>query len=191
MREHLKNVKNEYLSTQGLNNSKTKEVSTENHLKQLADREDGRIKVDIEKLKREAAELAAKENSTQNSIFKTKEKLESLKKDLELGKEQLEQWLIATQQKEQDAKMLELYTRADEKRIKELTLQLEKLTKEVKVKQNHLDAEVTETRAAQIELDKTSIEFKNLHSERQELIQQWEDTITGNANPELFNHSLS
>ncbi len=33
-------------------------------------------------------------------------------------------------------------------------------------------------RAAQIELDKTAIEFTNLHRERQDLLAQWEETIS-------------
>jgi hypothetical protein len=36
---------------------------------------------------------------------------------------------------------------------------------------------VTETRAGQIELDKTSEEFRKMHKERQDLLAQWEDTI--------------
>lgn len=40
-----------------------------------------------------------------------------------------------------------------------------------------LEEEVTETRTAQIELDKTAVEFKNLHRERQEVLKQWEEAI--------------
>jgi chromosome segregation ATPase len=51
------------------------------------------------------------------------------------------------------------------------------LTKEVKLKEAQVESEVTETRAAQIELDKTGVEFRNLHKERQNLLHQWEETI--------------
>ena len=50
-----------------------------------------------------------------------------------------------------------------------MTLQIEKLTVEVARKANELEQEVTETQAAQIELDKTAEEFKRLHQERHEL----------------------
>jgi coiled-coil domain-containing protein 39 len=36
---------------------------------------------------------------------------------------------------------------------------------------------VTETQAAQIELNKTAEDFKSLHKERQELVGQWEGAI--------------
>ena len=44
-------------------------------------------------------------------------------------------------------------------------------------KQNELEKEVTDTKAAQIELDKTAEEFKRLHNERHELYLQWEETL--------------
>ena len=54
---------------------------------------------------------------------------------------------------------LEKYRRADEAKIKELTLNIEKLTVEVAKKAGELEKEVTETQAAQIELDKTAEDF--------------------------------
>lgn len=44
-------------------------------------------------------------------------------------------------------------------------------------KKSQLDAEVTETQTAQIELDRTAEEFRALHHERQQLVKQWEEAI--------------
>jgi len=44
-------------------------------------------------------------------------------------------------------------------------------------KQNELEQEITETQAAQIELDKTAEEFKKHHEERHKLYQQWEEAL--------------
>jgi len=44
------------------------------------------------------------------------------------NQEELEQWALAARQKEEDNLTLEKYRRADEAKIKELTLQIEKLT---------------------------------------------------------------
>lgn len=57
MKDHLKNVRIEYQNTQQLNVSRHKEVETERHLKQLADRESGKSRVEIDKLKKETNEL--------------------------------------------------------------------------------------------------------------------------------------
>ena len=51
------------------------------------------------------------------------------------------------------------------------------MTIEVGHKCKQLEQEVTETQAAQIELDKTAEEFKRLHQERHQLYLQWQDTV--------------
>ena len=50
---------------------------------------------------------------------------------------------------------------------------------QVQVQRKAVADEVTETQAAQIELDTTAEEFRNLHKERQQLLAQWDDTIQG------------
>ena len=102
----------------------------------------------------------------------------------------MEQWALAARQKEEDNLTLEKFRRADEAKIKELTLQIEKLTIEVARKANELEQEVTETQAAQIELDKTAEEFKRLHQERHELYLQWQDTVENSRRrDELINET--
>jgi chromosome segregation ATPase len=61
------------------------------------------------------------------------------------NQEELEQWALAARQKEEDNLTLEKYRRADEAKIKELTLNIEKLTVEVANKSKELAKEVTET----------------------------------------------
>lgn len=64
------------------------------------------------------------------------------------NQEELEQWALAARQKEEDNLTLEKYRRADEAKIKELTLNIEKLTVEVAGKSKELEKEVTETQAS-------------------------------------------
>jgi len=97
--------------------------------------------------------------------------------EMNWNQEELEQWALAARQKEEDNLTLEKYRRSDEAKIKELTLQIEKLTIEVARKCKELENEVTETQAAQIELDKTAEEFRRLHQERHELYLQWQETV--------------
>lgn len=47
--------------------------------------------------------------------------------------------------------------------MKDLSLQLEKMLAAVQKKRSELEDEVTETQAAQIELDKTAEDFRKLH----------------------------
>ena len=66
---------------------------------------------------------------------------------------------------------------ADEAKINQLALQIEKLTKRDLEIQAQVEAEATETSSRQIELDRTAEEFRVLHAERQKLVQQWKETI--------------
>ena len=81
---------------------------------------------------------------------------------------------------------LEKYKRADDAKVKELTLQIEKLTIEVARKGKELEFEVTETQASQIELDKTAEEFKRLNSERHQIYLQLQDTLDNSNQREVL-----
>ena len=67
---------------------------------------------------------------------------------------------------------------ADEAKMKDLALQLEKMQAAVQKKRAELEDEVTETQAAQIELDKTADDFRKMHKERSDLVSQWEAAVS-------------
>ena len=79
MTEHLKNVKQELAHTQRLLEAKTKEVQTEDHLKQLAEREAGRIRQESKRLETQADLIQDQLNAVQSGIFKGSEKVEQFK----------------------------------------------------------------------------------------------------------------
>ncbi|ETW04915.1 hypothetical protein H310_04017 [Aphanomyces invadans] len=177
MDEHLKNVKQELTNTQSLQNSKLKEISTEEHLRQVSDREAGRVKQELKRLEVEYNEVENKLNAIQNFLFKGNEDMDNFKMQMNWNQDEMEQWAMAAKQKEDDNLALEKYTRADDSRIKELTLEIEKLTKTLQTQKQLVENEATETQAKQIELDKTAEEFRSMHEERQKLVQQWQSTI--------------
>ncbi|PRP87361.1 hypothetical protein PROFUN_01623 [Planoprotostelium fungivorum] len=177
MKEHLKNVNTELSNTQSLQTAKANETKSEERLQKLYDREKGKLKADIDKLSQRHVEYQDREKTLQNAIVQAQEKFENFRSQLKMGKEQLEQWAIAKKQKEDDTLVMLRYAHSDDIRIKELNMQVSKLTKEAKIAEGRLEAEVTETRAAQIELDKTGEEFKNLQREREQLLFQWEEAI--------------
>ncbi|KAG7375945.1 Coiled-coil domain-containing protein 39 [Phytophthora pseudosyringae] len=177
MTEHLKNVQQELLHTQALHGAKLKEVASEEHMRQLAQREIGRVAQEAKALDAEAAELERKLAGLQGSLFKGNEAMDAFKLQMNWNQDEMEQWAVAARQKDEDAMALERYRRADESRIKELTLALEKLTQQLARAQREVDDEATETQAKQIELDKTAEEFRSLHAERAKLVTQWQSTL--------------
>merc|ERR1712008_134124 len=116
-------------------------------------------------------------NSLSNERMRCNEKLDQYKLELNWNQEELEQWAVATRQKEEDELVLERYRRADDSKVRELTLAIEKLTIENDSRRKELADQVTETQARQIEMDKTAELFRQLHDERKKLIQQWEESV--------------
>ncbi|GIL44733.1 hypothetical protein Vafri_2248 [Volvox africanus] len=177
MDEHLKNVQQELKYTQTRVEAKNKEIESEKHLTSMAEREASRIRKDVTKMTNERAELADKINSLQNQIYKNSEKLDQFKMLMNWNQEELEQWALAERQKAEDNAALEKYRHADDAKVKELTLQLERVSKQVVGRKEDLESEVVETQAAQIQLDKAAEDFRKLHIERQDLIRQWEEAV--------------
>ena len=57
--------------------------------------------------------------------------MDAFKLQMNWNQEEIEQWALAAKQKEEDTLALQKYSRADEVKIKEMNLNLEKLTKNV------------------------------------------------------------
>merc|ERR1719313_2380734 len=177
MTEHLTNVQHELVSTQQLVDGKKKEVDTEEHMEALAKRQIGRLVAEMRRLKGLVEDYQDRTNSSQNEIFRGNEKLDQFKLQMNWNQEELEQWSLAARQKEEDELTLEKYRRADEAKTRELMLAQEQLTVENAKKKKALGDEVTETQAAQIEMDKTAEQFRGLHQDRKKLIAQWEEAV--------------
>ncbi|KAL3896675.1 MAG: hypothetical protein SGCHY_003920 [Lobulomycetales sp.] len=177
MRAHMKNVQQEYVHTQALYDAKSRQIETEDHLKLLAEREAGRLENEIKRKSEEDENTQTQLTVVQSNIYKTSEQIENLRAELKFSKEELEEWARVQTEKEDDTLALLKYSKEDSAKIKQLGLTIEKLMHDVHKKKASLNAEVTETQVSQIELDKTTNEFKRLHQERQALIGQWESAI--------------
>ncbi|KAM4605003.1 coiled-coil domain-containing protein 39 [Polymixia lowei] len=177
MSHHLKHVIQELSHTQAMCRIKERETVSEKHFKALAERETGRLRQESGKLQNELGFLREKKNTQENNIFKATQKLEELRSQLNWDQQTLDAWLEESARKDEDTMAVVKYAQQDERRIKSLTLAIERKTLEANQKRKALDNEMTETVSAQIGLDKTAENFRQAHLERQELIRQWENTI--------------
>ena len=177
MLDHLGNVKAEIVNTQSLFDAKRREIESEDHMAQLAERERGRILQKIAQIKVLQSESQEKCDAVQNRIFQGNLRMDEFKAAMNFNQEELEQWDLARKQKEDDGVVVQKYSKADEGKLKDLNLQVEKLSKEVQHMRNDLESEITETRSSQIELDKTAEDYRQLHHERAYLLSQWEEAV--------------
>lgn len=177
MKGHFKNVQQELDHTNELNVSKTAEMKTEKHLRQLTSRAVGQNRAETKKLQLDLEKVQDELSLVQSNIHKSNEKMDEFKMKMNWNQEELERWATAAKQKEDDTYALEKYTRADESKIRDTNLMIEHLTKEKMKKATILDNERLETLTKQIELDRIAEEFKKLHIDRQELVSRWQDAI--------------
>ena len=137
------------------------------HTIEVIKRQRGKVKSQRKNLEKEELTLQDRFNTLQQNIAKVNEKMDTYKLDMKNILEELEQWALAARQKERDKLNIEKYYRHDELKVKDTMLQKERLTQDVNNRMKELEKEVTETQAAQIEIDKTTIELRKLQAERQ------------------------
>ncbi|NXU16150.1 CCD39 protein, partial [Pardalotus punctatus] len=177
MTSYLKNMRQEINFCQSLYKAKENEIETERHFKAIAERECGRLKNDIKRLKDEITSLRQKKNIQENTIKKNTKKVENLKQQMNCDEGLLESWIKELNRSDNDAIAIQKYAQEDEGKLGALTIQIEKLTMEANQKRRALDNELTETITAQMELDRAAEDFRRVHQERQEVIRQWENAI--------------
>jgi chromosome segregation ATPase len=177
MNDHLGNVKAEIINTQALYEAKRRQVESEDHMCQLAERERGRLRQHLGQLQERQTLLQEKLDAVQNRIFQGNLRMDEFKAAMNFNQEELEQWDLARKQKEDDALVIERYTKADDAKVRELNFEVEKLSRHVQKMHLELEEEMTTTRGTQMELDKTAEDYRQLHHERQYLLTQWEDAV--------------
>ena len=170
LKEHTASVENQVKNREKMVDEMTKNANTQAHTIEVIKRQIGKVKSQRKNLENEELTLQERFNTLQQNIAKANEKMDTYKLDMKNILEELEQWALAARQKEGDKLNIEKYYRHDELKVKDTMLQIERLTQDVNNRMHELEKEVTETQAAQIEMDKTTIELKNLQQERQELL---------------------
>jgi len=176
MSEHLKNVQAERVHSQQMLDAKDRDVQTEQHLKQLAEREAGRVTTDVSTLESSIRSTQDHLSTLQNNAFVANEKLEGFKQQMNWNQEELLQWSLAAKQKEEDREAILKYSKVDESKLKQLLLRNETLSRVEVERKQQLDEEITETQAVQIELDKTADEYRKQHLDKQKCITQWDES---------------
>ena len=82
MSEHMKNVQQELTITQNLVAARLKEIESENHLRMLAEREQGRFNLLTQRKKDEISEIKDRQNTHENNMFRYTQKIEQIKQQM-------------------------------------------------------------------------------------------------------------
>ena len=175
--EHLKNVQNEVSSSQQLLAAKLRQAAEEQHLKQLCEREHGKLISEMQKIQEQTNDVMAKVDGVQSKTVVSQKRINQFKEEAKINQQELEQWLVVARQKEEDFLVLQRYHKEDEGRVKNMIMEIEKAAAIIEAKKAELEQEITQTRSLQIELDQTADAFRKMHEERSKLLGQWELTL--------------
>lgn len=160
---------------------KQSEHKFKNHLNRLVQTKIVKLEKEARQFARVAEEQQAKVNDIQQKIFEGNQTLEKLKSQINLNQEDMEKWMLAAKQKKEDNLMLEKYRRSDETKVKEIGLEIQRLTVERGKLERNLANQITETKACQIEVDKLVEEFNYHSEERQRIFAQWDSVVSSLA----------
>ncbi|KAF4652818.1 hypothetical protein FOL47_010845, partial [Perkinsus chesapeaki] len=204
MTQHLKNVQKEIKNSEALLDFKRKELESKEHLLSLDQRQIGRIEADILRNRKIIQERKNMLNEARNAIENANAKLDKLRTELEWGQEELEQWSLAAQQKEEDEVQLEEYRRSDDIKVgdgkmldilsdhrvytyclslikvKGLRKQLEEILEKIYDSTQVLNERATETEALQIEMNKVSEQLEQATEARAADLAAWEAGVDVN-----------
>ena len=177
LRDHLTHVKNELKNTVSMLAAKKREFHSEEHQAILADREYGRLKQEIMRLKNNLKDAHDSTVKFENKIYLCNTEVGDLKEEIAWDNRKLEQWLEESSKQDDNVLTLHKYMKEDDSKLKQLMLTMDRLTEEVRKARKNLDNERTETLSSQIEIDKTAEDFRKQQTDRENLISQWKNTL--------------
>ena len=177
MSDHLRKVQQEIDYTNDLVAAKKQEIKSEKHILSISARNKDHYVREANQIGDAIMIERTRFKSLQGGISNVNFEMNSFKQAMNWNQEELEKWSSEATKREDDNIVLEKYTRADEAKIKELTLAIERLSKSLVKKNAQLDNEMTNTQSYQLEVKRSVDIFKGQHEERQRLVKQWQSTI--------------
>ncbi|CAH8613690.1 unnamed protein product [Dicrocoelium dendriticum] len=175
--DHMENVKQEITYTAGLCELRRKEIDDENHQCRLTEREHGKLQQQMLCLKKLRQEVQEKMSSLENATFTKSAELEKVSSELNIDKKTLDELIQINEAKNKDVMLMEKYIHKDSSQLKDLTLEMQRLTSTVRLKKDKLDTTYTRAQTYQLSLAGRCEETKTAHQERDMLIAQWEHVL--------------
>ena len=175
---HWNGIKDALLANQNMNVAKKQEIGTEKnlhkyhksyHARNLRDGKSFEGGIDSYIDKNEALEEEINARATINELLEDEHMTDV---------EALMKWTEQVDDYEEDIFTLLKYQNADENKVKEMHLRLEKLRDGASKAKEKLDEFSTDHKMAQVALEKTAAEFRQLHEERLKTMEKWQEAVS-------------
>ncbi|VDP69557.1 unnamed protein product [Echinostoma caproni] len=177
LRDHMHAVRQEIDNCASLIELRESNIEAEKHQQKIIEREEGRMKVELEKLKNLREEVRERKCCLENLAFTKRTELENATRKMTQDKQGLNEWMSKIEERDEDMMIMKKYIRQDDSKIKELELEMQRLTDNLREKKTKLDNIYIKTQTNQVALDRASEEARIAYNERDKLIAQWEQVI--------------
>ncbi|CAH8532773.1 unnamed protein product [Schistosoma rodhaini] len=177
LRNYMKNVQQEIQSTSQLCNIRNKEINEVLHHIKLIECEYEHLIKENTKITKLYNDIIEKKSYLETLFNQKRKELENSSVNIDSDKNFLENLMKTIGEHDEDMKIIEKYIKQDNTKIKELDLELEKLTNTRNELKSKLDTTYTNTLVDQVKFDNITKEVKEAYNQRDGLIKQWENVI--------------
>ena len=174
---HVNNIRESYHATRHLVAATKETKDCETDLRQIADVAYGRNKRDAHHLNKSTKDLYSANENLDEEVAARDTINGLLDEEHETDITTLLKWTNEVDQFEEDIFTLLKFQHTDSIRIKEHHLKLERSREKVGQSKKALDAASTDSRMAQVALDKTAEAFRQLHAERSSAMEKWQEAL--------------
>ncbi|PFH37446.1 hypothetical protein BESB_039040 [Besnoitia besnoiti] len=176
---HLRQLRAEAKTLEHILAARSQSVASERLLADLHQRHHGKIASERKQLQGELHALQERLLAVQAEARAGGAEMDAFKLKMNWNEDELQQWVAAERQKERDRLEVERLQREDEREVKQLNLQVEKLSAETSEKKRELHGRATDAQALQVQLQTTAKHFRTIQQDRLQVIEQWEAALEG------------
>ncbi|KAA0198006.1 Coiled-coil domain-containing protein 39 [Fasciolopsis buskii] len=177
LRDHMQAVRQEIDNTAALCEMRDKNIHDEEHQQKILQREHGKMETELEKISSLYKDVRERKTRLENLLFIKKSDLDKVVQSTKEDKKGIEEWIKKIEEREEDMMILKKYIRQDDSKIKELDLEIGRLTDKLREKKAKLNNIYTKTQTDRLALDQACEETRTAYTERDNLIRQWEHVI--------------
>ena len=174
---HVSNIKDSYLATKHLVTATKETKDAETDLRQIGDVNYGRNRKDFQNINRNINYLVENNENLEEEVAARITITELLDDEHKTDIRTLIKWTSEVDQFEEDIFTLLKFQHQDTVRVKEHHLKLERCREKVGQSKKCLDIASTDSRMAQVALDKTAEAFRQLHVERSSAMEKWQEAL--------------
>ncbi|XP_063697855.1 coiled-coil domain-containing protein 39 [Culicoides brevitarsis] len=177
LQDALKGTQREFEQNLKLIAAFNNQVSSESHLKKLADQEESRYFQQIEDIRRKQAEINDQDRDTRTKIQILNESLEFLTENIQIAKDMLFEWKRECTSNKNTNDLIEKYCTLDKFRAESLESTRYTIQTAIEKHRSILINSYEEQKTLEQTLERTSQMYRQAHLDRRNVVHTWKEAV--------------